>query len=105
MENCGRVDVLASDSYQRMLMGQEGPSARQRHRRFFAKVVALNVLMFFIEAAAGGPARSTALMADALDVLGHTRRAGNLLRVEDRPFGKGLSDCGPSHPRRQIRAS
>ena len=40
------------------------------HRRILAIVLALNAAMFVIEAIAGGWAHSTALMADALDMLG-----------------------------------
>lgn len=43
---------------------------QQKHRRVLIIVLVINALMFFIEGAYGWLANSTALMADALDMLG-----------------------------------
>ncbi len=43
---------------------------RRRHRRLLAAVLAINAAMFLIEGMGGWLARSTALQADALDMLG-----------------------------------
>jgi Co/Zn/Cd efflux system component len=43
---------------------------RQRQGRVLQLVLALNAVMFFIEATAGVLAKSTALLADSLDMLG-----------------------------------
>jgi cation diffusion facilitator family transporter len=50
----------------------EVTALREKHRRILWAVLLINGVMFFIEGIAGIMAHSTALMADALDMLGDT---------------------------------
>lgn len=57
----------------------------KRHSKVLWTVLAINVVMFFVEAAAGLKAGSTALLGDSLDMLGDALAYGSSIYV----LGKG----------------
>lgn len=57
------------------------PVIDQRYRRVLAIALLLNLLMFMVEFSAGSAAKSSALLADALDFLGDTANYGISLYV------------------------
>ena len=60
---------------------------RERQSRVLKTVLAINAAMFLVEAGAGLMARSTALLADSLDMLGDTLVYGLSLYVMGRSAG------------------
>ena len=77
---------------------EELKNLRQHHRLPLQIVLAINLILFFIEIIAGIQAHSTSLMADSLDMLGDTLVYGVSLYALGRgrkleaqiSFGKGL---------------